>query len=174
MPSSHTRGHKSPHHKKKSSRTVTTNIDDGLPHTPASYTDRYSGYTRPRPDDVESHRSQRHHDIRAAQPTPLYPELVSTSRQAKPQRPRQPALCTDSGYTQSHQAEEGTHQSQRHRDHRNRAAQPTPLYPELMSITRQAKPQRRKRPNRASQFISSSQARFKMFRGFVGNQFNTR
>ncbi len=49
------------------------------------------------------------------------------------------------------------------------AERPTPLYPELMSVSRQSRPQRPVRPNRLSQFVSSSQARFKMFRGFVGD-----
>ncbi len=54
------------------------------------------------------------------------------------------------------------------------AERPTPLYPELMSISRQSRPQRPARPNRLSQLVSSSQARLKVFRGFVGERTHTR
>ncbi len=47
---------------------------------------------------------------------------------------------------------------------------PNPLYTEMqMGIIRPSRPQRSAQPNRLSQFVSSSQARFKVFRGYVGD-----
>ncbi len=94
----------------------------------------------------------------------------------------------DSGYTEPYTSREKPHHPKsRHKTrHKSRPEDkakmqsrnyntrleeiPHPVYTEIqMGIMRPSRPQRSAQPNRLSQFVSSSEARFKKFRGFVGD-----